>query len=130
MSLDQIADMLTRIRNAQGRGKLDVAIPASNFKLALSTLLYENGYVGKISIFSEGSKKYIRLRLKYADNVPAIKAIRSISKQGQRIYVGCDKIPWVKNGFGIAVISTSKGVLTDKQARKLGVGGEVICELW
>ncbi len=130
MSLDQIADMLTRIRNAQCKGKLDVAMPASNFKLALSTLLCENGYVEQVSIFSEGNKKYIRLRLKYTDSVPAIKAIKRVSKQGQRIYVGCGEIPWVKNGFGIAVISTSKGVLTDKQARKFGVGGEVICELW
>ena len=130
MSFDQIADMLTRIRNAQSAGKLDVAMPASNFKLSLAKLLHENGYVEEVSIFSEGSKKYIRMRLKYISNAPAIKGIKRVSKQGQRIYVGKSKIPRVKNGFGIAIISTSKGVITDEQARKLGLGGEVICEVW
>lgn len=130
MSFDQIADMLTRIRNAQSASKLDVAMPASNFKLSLAKLLHENGYVEEVSIFSEGSKKYIRIRLKYVNNAPAIKGIKRVSKQGQRIYAGRAKVPRVKNGFGISVISTSKGVITDEQARKLGVGGEVVCEVW
>lgn len=130
MSFDQIADMFTRIRNAQRAGKNAVAMPASNFKLALAKLLHKNGYAEEVSIFSEGNKKYIRLRLKYIESQPAIKNIRNISTQGQRIYVGRGDIPRVKNGFGIAVISTSKGVMTDDEARKNGVGGEVICEVW
>ena len=130
MSFDQIADMFTRIRNAQSAGKVDVAMPASNFKLSLSKLLHECGYIEEVSIFSEGNKKYLRLRLKYVDNSPAIKGIKRISSQGQRIYVGRNKIPHVKNGFGIAIISTSRGVMTDSQARKQGVGGELIGEIW
>ncbi len=130
MSLDQIADMLTRIRNAQSAGKMDVTIPASNFKLALAQVLHDNKYIGEISVFSEGEKKYLRLKLRYVDNNPAIKGINRISKQGQRIYVRSTKIPRVKNGYGIAIISTSKGVLTDVEARKEKVGGEIICEVW
>lgn len=130
MSIDQIADMLTRIRNAQRAGKLDVSMPASNFKLALAQLFQKNGYINEVSIFSEGNKKYLRLRLRYIDKVPAIKVIRKVSRQGQRIYVGKNKIPRVRNGCGIAVISTPKGVLTDDEARKLGLGGEMICEMW
>jgi len=130
MSFDQIADMFTRIRNAQSAGKVDVAMPASNFKLALAKLLHECGYIEEVSIFSEGNKKYIRLRLKYIEGGPAIKGIRRVSSQGQRIYVGKQRVPRVKSGYGIAIISTSKGIMTDNQARKQGVGGEVICEIW
>ena len=130
MSIDQIADMLTRIRNAQRAGKADVSMPASNFKLALAQLLQKQGYLEEVSIFSEGNKRYLRLRLKYVEKNPAIKGLRRVSRQGQRIYVSKTEIPRVKNGYGIAVISTSKGVLTDDEARKNGVGGEMICEVW
>ena len=130
MSVDQIADMLTRIRNAQRAGKHDVSMPASNFKLSLAQLFQKQGYIDEVSIFSEGNKRYLRLRLRYVDKEPAIKELRRISRQGQRIYVGKNKIPRVKNGYGIAVISTSQGVLTDDEARKQGLGGEMICEMW
>ncbi|MEA2007186.1 MAG: 30S ribosomal protein S8 [Patescibacteria group bacterium] len=130
MSVDQIADMLTRIRNAQCAGKHDVSMPASNFKIALAKLFQKNGYIDEVSIFSEGNKKYLRLRLRYVDREPAIKGIRRVSRQGQRIYIGKNKIPRVRNGYGIAVISTSQGVLTDDEARKEGLGGEMICEMW
>lgn len=130
MSVDQIADMLTRIRNAQSAGKHDVSMPASNFKLALAQLFQKHGYIDEVSIFSEGNKKYLRLRLRYVDKEPAIRGIRRVSRQGQRIYVGKNDIPRVRNGYGIIVISTSQGVLTDDEARKEGLGGEMICEMW
>lgn len=130
MSFDQIADMLTRIRNAQRSNKADVVMPASKLKLAVAKVLYKEKYVNDVSVFSEGSKNFLKIKLKYNDNQPAIQEINRISKQGQRIYVGNKSIPTIKNGFGIAIISTSKGVLTNDQARKEGVGGEIICEIW
>lgn len=130
MSVDQIADMLTRIRNAQLAGKFDVSMPASNFKLEIAQLLQRKKFVEEVSIFSEGNKRYLRLRLRYIDKAPAIKGIKRISTQGQRIYIGKSRISSVKNGFGIAILSTSHGVMTDEDARKKGVGGELICEVW
>lgn len=130
MSFDQIADMLTRIRNAQRAGNLDVTMAASNFKLAIARLLYRKGYIDEVAIFSEGNRRYLRLRLKYLKNKPVINGIRQVSRQGQRIYVGSDGVSAVKNGYGIAIISTSKGVLTDGEAKEKGLGGEFICEVW
>ncbi len=130
MSFDQIADMLTRIRNAQRSDKADVIMPASKLKLAVAKVLYSEKYINDVSVFSEGSKNFLKIKLKYTESQPAIKEINRVSKQGQRIYVGRQAIPIVKNGFGMAIISTSKGVLTNKQARKEGVGGEIICEVW
>ncbi len=130
MSFDQIADMLTRIKNASKAGKQDVSMPASNFKVEIAKLLHKYGYVEKVSIFSESNKKQLRLDLKYIGRYPAIKEIIQVSKQGQRIYAGKGNIPFVKNGMGVAIISTSKGLLTDREARKEGIGGEVICKLW
>lgn len=130
MSFDQIADMLTRIRNAQRSNKADVIMPASKLKLAVAKVLYKEKYVNDVSVYSEGAKSFLKIKLKYTENQPAIKEINRVSKQGQRIYVGRQAIPVVKNGFGMAIISTSKGVLTNNQARKEGVGGEIICEVW
>jgi small subunit ribosomal protein S8 len=130
MSLDQISDMLTRIRNAQAAGKEDVEMPASNFKVALARLMNKYGYLKEVILFSEGEKRYLRLKLIYLDGRPAIQGIKQISKQGQRIYVKKGEVPYVKNGHGLAIISTPQGVLTDNEARKKGVGGEVICQLW
>lgn len=130
MSFDQIADMLTRIRNAQRAEKREVAMPASKLKLAIAQLLYKHNYIDEVSIFTEGNKKFLRVGLRYVDNAPAIQEIRRVSRQGQRIYVGKNEIPTVRNGHGLAIISTSKGVMSNKDARKEGVGGEVICELW
>ena len=130
MSFDQIADMLTRIRNAQRSNKADVIMPASKLKLAVAKVLYKEKYINDVSVFSEGNKNFLKIKLKYTESQPAIKEINKISKQGQRIYVNKQSMPVVKNGFGMAIISTSKGVLTNKQARKEGVGGEIICEVW
>lgn len=130
MSFDQIADMLTRIRNAQKASKKEVLMPNSKLKLAIAQLLYKNNYLNEVSLFTEGSKNFLRLGLRYEENMPAIKEINRISRQGQRIYVGKEEIPTIKNGYGIAIISTSKGVMTNKDAKKEGVGGELICEVW
>lgn len=130
MSFDQIADMLTRIRNAQRSHKADVVVPASKLKLAVAKSLYGENYINDVSVFSDGNKNFLKIKLKYSNNVPVIKEINRISKQGQRIYVGKNAIPVVRNGFGMAIISTSKGVLTNKQAREEGIGGELICEVW
>ncbi len=128
--MDQIADMLNRIKNAQKVGHLKVVIPTSGFKLALAKLLQKNGYIEEVKISSQNGKNFLVLKLKYLNGNPAIKGIKQISHQGQRIYTGKKEIPFVKNGFGLAIISTPQGVLTDQEARKKGVGGEVICEVW
>lgn len=130
MSFDQIADMLTRIRNAQQSSKADVVVPASKLKLAVAKSLYSENYINDVSVFSDGNKNFLKIKLKYNNNNPAIKEINRVSRQGQRIYVGKNSIPVVRNGFGVAIISTSKGVLTNKQALEKGVGGEIICEVW
>jgi small subunit ribosomal protein S8 len=130
MSFDQISDMLTRIRNAQGAGKRDVLMQASKLKLAVVQVLNREKYLGDVSIYSEGNKKYLKVQLKYENNKPVINGISRVSRQGQRIYVSKDNIPVVKNGYGIAIISTSRGVMTDKEARQEKVGGEVICKVW
>lgn len=130
MSVDQIADMLTRVRNAQNAGKFEVSMPASNFKLEIARQFQKSGYIDEVSIFSEGNKRYLRLRLKYMGKTPAIKGVKMVSKQGQRIYAGKKRISRVKNGFGVSIVSTSQGVMTDDEARKKGIGGEMICEVW
>ncbi|MDZ7611449.1 MAG: 30S ribosomal protein S8 [Candidatus Moranbacteria bacterium] len=130
MSFDQIADMLARIRNAQLAGRMDVSMPSSKFKLALAQVLYNKGYIEKASIFSEGNKSFLKIKLKYDKGQPLIKGLKKVSKQGCRIYKGKDDIRNVKNGYGFAVISTSKGLLTDREARKEGIGGEIVCEIW
>lgn len=105
-------------------------MPASKLKLAIAQKLHQNKYIEGVSLYSEGNKKYLRIGLRYDKNAPAIKEIRRISRQGQRIYVANKDISKVKNGYGISIISTSKGVLTNNEARSEGVGGEVICEVW
>jgi len=130
MNIDQIADMLTRLRNAQLAKKTEVVMPSSRFKLSLAKLLSKYKYIGEVATYSEGNKNYLKIQLRYLDGTPAIKGLRKISKQGQRIYINKDELPIVKNGYGIAVISTSQGLITDQVARKNGLGGEVICEVW
>jgi small subunit ribosomal protein S8 len=130
MNIDQIADILTRIRNAQQAGKADVSMPSSKFKLALAKLLNKNGYVGEVVTYTDDNKNYLKIQLKYSEGIPAIRGLKRVSKQGQRIYAGKDELPIVKNGYGMAVISTSRGLLTDKVARQNGLGGEIICEVW
>ncbi len=132
MMTDPIADMLTRIRNAIMRRKPKVEIPASNLKIAIARILKEEGYISNYKVYVDQNKhQNILIYLKYDENGESpIHGITRVSKPGRRIYVSKDEIPVVKRGFGIAIISTSKGVMTDAQARKLGVGGELICTVW
>jgi small subunit ribosomal protein S8 len=130
MSFDQIADMLIRIRNAQQAGKPEVLMQASKLKLAVAQVLYRNNYLGETIICSEGNKNFLKIKLRYESQKPLIKGIEQVSHQGQRIYAGKKEIPVVRNGYGMAIVSTSKGVMTDKEAREKGIGGEVICKIW
>lgn len=129
---DPIADMLTRIRNANTAKHDTVDIPASKMKIAIANILVDEGYIAKYELFDEGSFKNMRLTLKYgADkNEKIITGLKRISKPGLRIYVGKDELPRVLGGLGIAILSTNQGVITDKEARKLQVGGEVLAFVW
>lgn len=128
---DPIADMLTRIRNANDAGHKSVEIPASNEKKAIAEILLEEGYINKIDYIEDGKQGMIKVALKYGENKSRVIAgIKRISKPGLRVYAGHAELPKVLNGLGIAVISTSQGVMTDKKARKAGIGGEVICYVW
>jgi small subunit ribosomal protein S8 len=124
---DPIADMLTRIRNGQMVRKLYVAIPSSKIKIAITAVLKEEGYIDDFSLLGEGSKKNIRINLKYHAGSPVIDFIDRVSRPGLRVYKSKDRIPNVMNGLGVAIISTPSGVMTDRKARAIGVGGEVIC---
>ncbi len=128
---DPIADMLTRIRNANNAGHKNVEIPASKEKKAIAAILLEEGYVKKVDLIDDSKQGIIKITLKYGEEkARVIAGLKRISKPGLRIYVGKEDVPKVLNGLGIAIISTSKGVITDKAARKAGVGGEVICYVW
>ena len=129
---DPIADMLTRIRNANTAKHDTVAIPASKMKIAIADILVDEGYITKYDIVEDGNFKSIRVTLKYgADkNEKVITGIKRISKPGLRVYAGKDEIPTVLGGLGIAILSTNKGIVTDKEARKLQVGGEVLAFVW
>ncbi len=124
---DPIADMLTRVRNALSAGKLTVAMPSSKQKLAIAELLKEEGYVSEASVQDIDGKPVLEVALKYYEGKPVIDMIKRVSRPGLRVYKGKDKLPKVMNGLGVAVISTSKGLLTDRAARQAGNGGEVIC---
>ncbi len=129
MVTDPIADYLTRIRNAQQAGHRMVDIPASNLKKSITEILYDQGFIHKYKFVDEGPQGTIKIALKYdrATNKPVIHKLLRISKPGLRKYADVENLPRVINGLGIAIISTSKGVMTDKQARKENVGGEVLC---
>ena len=129
---DPIADMLTRIRNANTAKHDTVDVPSSKMKLAIADILVEEGYIKKYDLIDEGSFKTIRITLKYgADrNDKIITGLKRISKPGLRIYAGKDELPRVLGGLGIAIISTNQGVVTDKKARELQVGGEVLAYVW
>ena len=128
---DVIADMLTRIRNAGTAKHETVDVPASNVKNAIAQILVEEGYVKEVQIIDDGKQGVIRLYLKYTENKKSvISGIKRISKPGLRIYASKDELPKVLGGLGVAVISTSKGIMTDKNARKLGIGGEVLAYVW
>ena len=124
---DPIADMLTRIRNAQLAEKASVSMPSSKVKVAMAAVLKEEGYVEKFSVNPSGGKPTLDIELKYYAGRPVIERIERISKPGLRIYKGCEDIPRVMNGLGVAIVSTPKGVMTDRKARASKVGGEVLC---
>jgi len=131
MSTDPIADFLTRIRNAQSAGHKVVTIPASKLKKEITKILYDQGYILSYKFDKDGNSEFIKIALKYDDkNLPVIKKLERISKPGLRKYAGVENMPKVLNGMGIAILSTSKGVMTDKQARKENVGGEILCYIY
>jgi small subunit ribosomal protein S8 len=128
---DSIADMLTRIRNASAAKHDTVDIPASNMKKAIAKILLEEGYIKSFSVVEDGKQGVVRIALKYGPNKTQVfTGLRRVSKPGLRIYAGCDEIPKVMKGLGIAILSTSRGVMTDKEARKQNVGGEVLAFIW
>ena len=129
---DPIADFLTRIRNAYSAGKKVVEVPASKMKLALTKILCEKGYILSYKLVEDGKFNAIKIALKYhpQTKTPAVKAIDRVSRPGLRRYTDVENMPRVLNGLGIAIISTSKGIITDKEARELNVGGEVICYVY
>ena len=127
---DAIADMLTRIRNAGNAGHATVEIPASNLKKAIAQILLDEGYIAGYDVKEDSKQGTITVTLKYAGKKHVISGIKRISKPGLRTYADKENLPYVLGGMGIAIISTSKGVVTDKAARKMGVGGEVLAYVW
>lgn len=131
MISDPIADMLTRIRNAMSARHAKVDVPGSKLKLELARILKDEGYILNYKLAEEGSKKVIKIYLKYtAGNQPVISKLERISKPGCRVYVGASDIPRILGGMGINILTTPKGVMTGKTARKEGVGGELLCTVW
>ena len=127
---DVIADMLTRIRNANDAKHESVEIPASNMKKAIADILVNEGYIKGYQIIDDNKQGIIKVTLKYVGKQKAITGLKRVSKPGLRIYANCEDMPKVMNGLGIAIVSTSKGVMTDKMARKENVGGEVLAFVW
>jgi len=128
--MDPITDMLNRIRNAQAILHPQVEMPYSNLKYEIAKLLEKKGLVEKVTKAGKKEKKSIEIILKYEDKVPVISGMKRISKPGQRIYLPAKKIRPVKGGYGLAIISTSKGLMTNKEAKKQKLGGEILCEIW
>jgi small subunit ribosomal protein S8 len=124
---DPIADMLTRIRNAQMVEKVSVAMPSSKVKVAIAQVLKDEGYIDDFAVKADGAKSELNIALKYYAGRPVIERLERVSKPGLRVYRGRNEIPQVMNGLGVAIVSTPKGVMTDRKARANGVGGEVIC---
>ena len=128
MSLqDQISDMLTRVRNGQHRLKREVGMPSSKLKIAVAKILQEEGYITGFSVNEDKARPVLTIELKYFEGKPVIELLRRVSTPGLRRYSPGDKLPKVYGGLGTAIISTSKGVMTDRNARQLGIGGEIIC---
>lgn len=127
---DVIADMLTRIRNANNAKHETVDIPASNMKKSIAQILVDEGYIQGFQVIEDGKQGVIRITLRYVGKEKVIKGLKRVSKPGLRIYASCDEMPKVLNGLGIAIVSTSKGIMTDKRARKENVGGEVLAFVW
>ena len=123
---DPIADMLTRIRNGQAANKVAINMPSSKLKVAIASVLAEEGYIESVKVL-EGAKPELEITLKYFQGKPVVESIQRVSRPGLRIYKRKDELPKVMGGLGVAVISTSKGVMTDRAARQAGLGGEIIC---
>ena len=131
MSTDPIADMLTGMRNALAVRQQHVLVPASKMKVALARILAEEGFIEGYEVTKDEPQPFLKVWLKYAeDKRPVLTGLRRVSKPGRRIYTPADKIPWVLSGMGRAILSTSRGVITDREARRLKVGGELICYVW
>lgn len=124
---DPISDMLTRIRNGQKARKVSVSMPASKLKLAVVEVLKQEGYVGGVSVDEDGSKRTMTVELRYFEDAPVIERIERVSRPGLRVYSKAGELPKVQGGLGVAIVSTSSGVMTDRQARAQGAGGEVLC---
>ncbi|WP_420641951.1 30S ribosomal protein S8 [Candidatus Leptofilum sp.] len=131
---DPIADMLTRIRNAQMREHKTVSMPHSNVKAAIAEVLQKEGYIQAFKVLPEKPQAVLQVTLKYVggrrDRRSVITGLERISRPGRRVYVGKGDIPWVLSGMGVSIVTTSKGIMTGQQARRLGVGGEVLCKVW
>lgn len=127
---DPIADMLTRIRNAAAVQKAELLIPSSKLKYTLATILQKEGYIEAVESVEQDGFKFIKISLKYTDNGSAIQSIKRVSKPGRKVYCKAEEIPHILNGFGIAVLSTSKGLMTNTEARKQNIGGEIMCEIY
>ena len=123
---DPIADMLTRIRNGQARGKVTISMPSSKQKVAIARLLLDEGYLTDMSVEAEGAKPQLVIKLKYHRGKPVIEVLKRISRPGLRIYRGKDELPRVMDGLGVAIVSTSKGLMSDRAARAAGQGGEIL----
>jgi small subunit ribosomal protein S8 len=131
MMMDRIADMLTRIRNAQTAGIEKIELPASNTLLAMAEILKEEGYINAVKAYNHKGHRFLRITLRYDDEgAPVIREIKRVSKPGRRVYSGAADIPRVRRGYGVAVVSTSQGIMTDKKARDAKIGGEVLCTVF
>jgi len=127
---DPITDMLNQIKNAQAVGKTEVLIPLSKIKNEIAMILSKEGFVGEIKKAAKDKIKGLKISLKYENEVPAIAGFKRVSKPGQRIYEGFSEIRKVRGGYGMSIVSTSKGLMTNKEARKQKLGGEIICQVW
>ena len=127
MMTDPISDMLTRVRNGQSANKVEVSMPSSRVKCAIAKVLQDEGYISGFSVTDEDTKPVLSIELKYFEGKPVIAMISRASRPGLRLYKGKDELPSIQNGLGVAIISTSKGVMSERQARAAGEGGEVLC---
>ena len=126
---DPIADLLTRLRNAQRAQHVDVSMPCSKAKVALCKVLQDEGYIGEYSV-EESAKPVLNVQLRYHNGAPVIEEISRVSRPGLRVYKACEDLPNVRNGLGVAIVSTNRGLMTDRAARAAGVGGEVLCTVF
>lgn len=127
---DPIADMLARIKNALMTGQDHVMVPHSKMKEAIAQILVKNNYLGQLEIIETAPQKQMKLELRYVGSLPAVSGVKRLSKPGRRLYVSVNKIPSTLGGYGLTVLSTNQGILTDKEARAKNVGGEIICQVW